>query len=315
MDMSKSILWIFRLLFVFLAIFSTSALAAYSLVSIDCPGAINTDTFGINNAGTVIGNCSDETGFIFRTFEYDSRKGTFVTVPPAPSADQTDATGINEKGEIVGFLLVGDDVTGFIRSSQGTYTTFTHPGSSFVEARANNDTGLVTGVYFDDIAGTVFGFIYNAKTNTFATPGDVVPNSTFTIAQGVNNKGDVVGNADLSAGVACTGCPAGTYGFLRDKSGNLTYFQVNGAPTSARGITDSGIIVGGIDFPDRPAVGFVTTLARSPQFQAISIPAAQLLSISGAFRTTPEAIANDGTIVGIWVDPDFNEHGFIATQH
>jgi hypothetical protein len=62
-------------------------------------------------------------------------------------------------------------------------------------------------------------------------------------------------------------------------------------------------------------VGFVTTLAASPQFQAITVPAEQLLSYPGAVFTAPEAIANDGTIVGVWFGADFNTHGFIATKH
>jgi len=96
----------------------------------------------------------------------------------------------------------------------------------------------------------------------------------------------------------------------------LIYFLVNGNATSARGITDSGVITGFFTVGGEPqGPGFVTTLAASPQFQAITIPAEQLLSFPGAVLTVPGAIANDGTIVGVWFDADFNTHGFIATKH
>jgi len=92
----------------------------------------------------------------------------------------------------------------------------------------------------------------------------------------------------------CAGCPEGNYKFLRDQNGAETYFLVNGAETQARGITDSGVIVGFFgQFLEQG--GFVTTLAASPQFQAITVPAEQLLSYPGAVFTAPE--------------------GFIATKH
>jgi len=210
----RSIQCVFRLVFLFVAIFPASAFAAYSLVAIDCPGATSTSIRGINNAGIVVGNCSDADGMI-SSFTYDSKKGTFTTVPPAPGADATLAQAISENGEIVGFLFVGASVPSFIRSNTGVYTTFMHPGSSDTEARANNDNGLVSGIYVDDATGALNGFLYDAKTNSFT---DLVLSLVDTIAQGVNNKGEVVGSRFLPAGVACTGCQRATPGFCATRT-------------------------------------------------------------------------------------------------
>jgi uncharacterized membrane protein len=115
---------------------------------------------------------------------------------------------------------------------------------------------LVTGYYVDDAADTDNPFIYDTGNNTFI---DVFPGlDGFNVAQGVNNQGQVVGSIFLDAGAACAGCVAGRYGWLRDPSGAISLFQVNGANTAARGITDSGVIT-----------GFVNTGLGGPQ---VSLP-------------------------------------------
>ncbi|HEX7272574.1 MAG TPA: hypothetical protein VF420_10535 [Casimicrobiaceae bacterium] len=307
---------LFQLVALLAAGFSGTAFGAYTLVDIDCPGGPYSETFGINNSDTVVITCFAADFSSVSSYMYDSKKGTFTLVAPAPGFPDTTLTGINDKGEIVGSVF--DEATGivssFVRSKKGVYTLFTHPGSSDTEARGNNNNGLVGGTYLDDASGTFFGFLYDSGSNTFATPGDLVPNAFHTFAQGVNNQGQVVGDTFLPNGAACTGCLAGRYGYLRNKDGSLIYFQINGARTAARGITDSGVITGYVDTAGGQA-GFVTTLASSPSFQAITIPAAQLLIFPGSPFTNPEGIANDGTIVGLWVDTDGFPHSFIAIKH
>jgi uncharacterized membrane protein len=297
-----------RLLLVLAAtVCSCPAFAAYDFVSIDYPGAVQTDAFGINNAGTVVGNGYDVNFNQIAGYSYDSKKGSFTTLTPVPGSLETLANGINEPGEIVGFLTF-DGVTAlaYVRSKKGVYTTFSHPGSSDTEARAKNNNGLVTGLYIDDNTGNLVGFIYDTGKNTFT---DIFLGPGGTIAQGINNKGEVVGGADLDAGVACTGCLAGIYGWLRAPNGAFSFFQVNGTGTQARGITDSGVITGFIDTGE----GFVVTLAGSSSYQSFAIPAAELLVVPGAVATSPEAISNKGTVVGSWFDAAGLEHGFIAT--
>ncbi|HEY2864078.1 MAG TPA: hypothetical protein VGK37_10715 [Casimicrobiaceae bacterium] len=138
----------------------------------------------------------------------------------------------------------------------------------------------------------------------------------FITEQGINGRGDVVGSVNLNAGGACTGCPAGQYGYLRSSRGTITFFQVNNISnrTRARGITDSGWIT--VDFRDNSgngAQGFVANVAADGSFHVLQISTADLVNVLGTAETTPEAIDNSGRIVEIAVDVDGNFHGFIAT--
>jgi hypothetical protein len=117
-----------------------------------------------------------------------------------------------------------------------------------------------------------------------------------------------VGSTDVPGG------PAGdaTYGFLRDPSGAITLFLVNDQPTSARGITDAGLIAGFI-FTDNGFSGFVGSLSGPSSFQALTIPAAELLNVPGAAGTIVQGIGNSGVVVGYWFDADGFEHAYFAT--
>jgi hypothetical protein len=89
---------------------------------------------------------------------------------------------------------------------------------------------------------------------------------------------------------------------------------VNGQDTTARGITDSGLVTGQVlNLVDGSSKGYVTAVAGMP-FESITIPVAQLLAYPGAFNTTPEGIANDGTVVGVWNTQTGPVQGFIATK-
>jgi uncharacterized membrane protein len=96
--------------------------------------------FGIN-AGTVVGGAVDADGNPIANFTYNSKKGTFTTLTPAPGSLETGASGINEPGEIVGSTF--DGVTTRLRSQQerGVYDLLA-PGFELTQARANNNHGV-----------------------------------------------------------------------------------------------------------------------------------------------------------------------------
>jgi hypothetical protein len=290
---------------------SLPALAGYTFTSIDYPGAVDTQVFGVNNSGQVTGDGFDAVG-ASSPFVYDAKKGSYTLIASPPGLNAV-VFGINEAGVMAGGVDDGLNESGFVRNKKGAYTTFSHPGCADAEARGVNNSGLVAGWGTGCGGPGSIGFVYDPASNAFI---DFLPSPT-TIVQGINGKGQVVGSVRLDAGVACTGCPPGSYGFLRAPSGAVTYFRVNGEETSARGITDSGQIAGtALDS------GFVTTLAGLP-YEAITIPNAALLAFPGAVQTTPEGITNGGDIVGIWTeflggDPNdlanYKLHGFIATK-
>jgi hypothetical protein len=115
--------------------------------------------------------------------------------------------------------------------------------------------------------------------------------------------------------VAYPGAPAGGYGFFRQANGEVILFQVNGAFNNrARGINNSGLITGFyLDITTGAQRGFVARVAGSPAYQALTVPANDLLDVPGAAGTIPEGITDSGRISGTWLDAAGNPHGFFAT--
>jgi hypothetical protein len=288
-----------------------AAQAQYDYQEIDYPGAPDTQVFGVNDLGSVVGNGhSDPDTF---PFVYSSTKGTFTDVAPLASYSSTVVLGTNNRGDMVGSVVSLDGLTrsGFIRDNNGNFTVFSHPDAvSFTNPRGVNNKGLVTG-YRVDASGDYFGFIYDSKNGTFT---DIVP-SIFTLAHGITSRGDVVGSAIfLNADDPCPPSAGATvrYGWLRTVNGAVTYFDVNGRRTSARGITDSGTIAGFVtDIGTLNAKGFVVDLDGS-QCQSITIADGDLLAPPGAELTFLQGIKKSGEVVG-WYSDGTNNHGFVAT--
>lgn len=287
----------------------------YDYQSIDYPGASFSNAFGATQSGDVVGNGSiDPDRF---PFIYDIKKGTFTNIAPVAGYDFTSVIGISDTGGVVGSVddAAAGITSGLILARNGMATVFDHPSAAgFTQARGVNNLGLVTGYRAVDSA-TEFaaGFIYDPTTNTFT---DIVP-SFFTLPQGINARGDVVGSALFIEALAtpdpCGSAPRATYGWLRTADGSVTYFNVNGLPTRARGISDSGTVVGFVtDTATFEIKGFVTELDGT-QCQTITIADEDLLQFPGAINTFPSDITNSGKITGSYQDESDNGGGFIAT--
>ncbi len=107
-----------------LAIFAVGLLAGpiaaqadFNYELVDHPGAPDTNVFGINDRGDVVGN--GFTNVATLPFVFASKKGTLTDVAPLAGAD-TAVLGINDAGVMVG--SVDDDA--FIRDKKGNFTVF-----------------------------------------------------------------------------------------------------------------------------------------------------------------------------------------------
>ena len=291
---------------------AAQAQGAYDYEVFIFPGSTFDQVFGINDRGDAVGN-----GFIdpdVIPYVYDTKKGGFTNVTPVAGFDGTAVLGISDRGVLVGSVFDGPVAHGLIIGQNGASTVFDHHDAvSLTEARGVNNKGLVTGFRddTDDQFAPENGFIYDPKTDTFT---DIVP-SIFTIAQGINSKGEVVGSAifdgDFGAPDPCgSSDPFVERGWLRTADGTVTFFSVNGGDTSARGITDSGTIAGFVDDPDSGLTkGFVVELDGS-QCQSFTIADADLLHFPGSSGTFPGGIKNSGDVVGSY--DDGMTIGFIA---
>lgn len=314
--MKSTICRFFNLFLVLVGITCSFAVQAdYMFTSIEPDDATLTQVWDINNSGKVIGNADIDGSPSRINFLYDPKKKV-ITPLASPLENIPVLIGINESGVIVG--QTGQ--YGLILSKKNTVMPFSLDGYDVVQARGIGPSGLVTGYAIkNDQAGSI-GFIYDPDSNTYV---EILPNSDpvvdidilaarFTIAKGINGRGQVVGNATLNAEDAASfGCPeAGTYGFLRAVNGDITLFRVNGQNTWARGINDSGLITGFVEVGDG-FTGFVGSLSAESGCQSLDDPV--LLEVSGIKEIFPQAINNSGVIVGEWVrEKDGKQQGFVA---
>jgi len=236
------------------------------------------------------------------------------------------AISINDSDEVTGTLF--DDIgggQGFILSG-GAYTFFSHPDWTATSPRTiSNHTalhpqGLVVGFAYNlDVDGNFsdsVGFLYDPVAGTFTDiPGTRSP---FTIAQGLNIAGQVVGHIfnppptiQRHSGFLYT--PASSDPLA---GGTTTTFLVNGQRTKARGINDHGIIAAAVY--DIPGTGITHVYVLTASgYQLVDIPSAVGASCpdGNAPNAFPEGLNNSGQITGLLTDNSGScaLHGFIAT--
>jgi hypothetical protein len=143
--------------------------------------------YGINSADAVAGWCTSTTTALATAFTY--AKGKFTTIS-FPSSNGTQAYGINDKGDVVGFYLDSSNAQhGFVKVGS-KYTSIDVSGDSSTEAWGINNKGQMT-VFAISTAGGYQSFIYNGK--TFKQISDPNQGTSGTIVRAPNNKGDIAG--------------------------------------------------------------------------------------------------------------------------
>jgi len=292
------------------------AYAEFAFSVVDYPGVNyseggSTGLFGINNDGSAVGIARLDSSSPTFSFRYDIKDKVFTPLPNYANCATcyTLANAITNGDTIVGGESRDGLKTeyGFVLK-QGTFELLARPGSlTFTEARGINAHGLISGYALDDADGAYYGFLYDPVSNTWT---NVLPSYT-TIAQGLNDRDELVGNVYVNAGIVCPACQAGNYGFLRAPSGAVAIFTVNGYETSARGISNAEMITGFFTV-ENETVGFVSPAPTHAGFQTLSVPAQDLVRVPGATATYPEGISAAGIVSGEWQDKSGAIRGFIA---
>lgn len=140
-------------------------LAGKKLTTVDnkecssAPGTGGISFFGINSAGTAVGWCASAKSGIEDGYVY--AKGKFTAVK-FPKSNGTEATGINDKGDVVGLYLDSASAThGF--SKIGTkYTSIDVKGHTNTVAWGINNAGQIT-VYATNSAGAFDAYLLTGK--------------------------------------------------------------------------------------------------------------------------------------------------------
>ena len=252
----------------------------------DVTGAVETFANGVDDHGVIVGYFDDDVtlahGFVLKN-------GLLKTFDAPGAVNITEHYGINNHGELSGAYYDGTALVGYLKL--GSVFQAVTPGGPYTIARGLNDAGLTVGQYA--VSGTDHGFFWDGK--HFADL--MVPGSTLTHAQGIDNLDRIVGFSVDAAGLQ--------HGF-KLIGGVYTPFDVSGADsygTRAFGISDKGWIVGAYG----DAVGRHGFLRVGGVDYRIDLPGALWTEVHGVN-------GNLGEIVGTWGDPDgVHVHAFLAS--
>src|SRR5262249_12621764 len=113
--------------------------------------------------------------------------GVLTTLPNFPGADATNATAINDAGDIVGTYLLDGSQHGFLYSGN-VFSTIDYPGSGLNQVFGINNLGQLVGETADG------SFLFSGGTYSAIS----VPNGVGTAARGINDAGQIVGSYGLT---------------------------------------------------------------------------------------------------------------------
>lgn len=282
------------------------AQAAYVLTDFFRPGAATTALWDVNNTGLMVGYTTSGSGplDVSTGFLYDG--SSFTTLSGPAGAVSSFASGVSDGGVVVGSFTStrvtneqGDVVPGpsssFIYTA-GSYVRFDVPGATETYLRAISPDGRLMSGYYIDAAGRGVGFIYDRTTGVRTDVSKA--NSLLTIAQGINNNGQMVGSDIL------TGPPTTRPGFVYDVASNLrTDLAIAGMPrTAIRSIADDGEMAGWFIDAGGLQHGFVGLTTGYEQIDFL-----------GAGATYVEGSNNAGVLVGGYTLGD-TTRAFIAMR-
>jgi hypothetical protein len=215
---------------------------------------------------------------------------------------QTQVTGLNNKGDTVGFYVNAKGTNrGFVEWN-GVFQSYVDPHTPRMPGSVNqllgiNDGGIAVGFY-TNAQGNNVPIMVNQATSAFTTIH--VGGAVSATATGINDTGDIVGFFTDAGGV--------TASWLLH-AGHLTTFQFpGGSDTQALGLNSHDEIVG--SYLDDSAVmhGFALTDPFGPvsHWTTIDDP-------NGVGSTVVNGLNNAGDLVGFYTDAAGNTDGMLAT--
>jgi hypothetical protein len=220
-----------------------------------------------------------------------------------PHSQQTQVTGLNDRGITVGFWAdKGGDNFGFYES-RGRFHTADYPTNNPAKPAVDqllgvNDQGVAVGFY-NDGKGNSHGYSYNIHTGRFGKV--TVPGASTVSATAINNAGDIAGFDTNRSGA--------TVGFLKLNYGKVITLSVAGASmTQPFGVNDGDTVVGTYtDGTGSSATTHAFVWTPGFGFETISDPAAM------PGTTTINGINDHGRLVGFYTDASGNVKGMVAT--
>ena len=275
---------------------ATPASSQYRFVNIDAPGALETQAIGVNNTGQVTGFYIDAAG---NPHGFLWQNGGLQTVD-YPGAPVTLLSAVTDWGLIIGSYGTSIPHAATYNTHLATWTTLPDvPGRLGNVGRGINNSGVGAGSACNgnvDVALNCVGWTWDGGAYSFFTDPEADQTQLGTLANGINNIGQVVGQFQDAGSIS--------HGFLKN-GGSFTTIDVPAAVyTNATTINDRGEIVGFYFDTTGTPHGFVR--GSDGQFTTFDVP--------GAVETF--LIGNDdrGDLCGFYVDQAGNPHGFVALR-
>ena len=160
---------------------------SFSFTTVNVPGAQQTEGWGINNAGVMVGWYIDSAG-MNHGYILNGKKLTTLDDPNG-LAGSTRGSNLNPDGAI--------SVVGYYYNTIGNVVGFLYKGGKFTDvpgpkgavntyASAINDSGAIVGSY-SDLGGYWHGFVLKDKKYTTLD----VPGASGSVATGINKSGQI----------------------------------------------------------------------------------------------------------------------------
>ena len=231
-----------------------------------------------------------------------------------PGATHTEAHGINDSGNIVGYYTDAQGINHGFLYAGGAFTTIDVPGAKSTYPNGINNSGNIVGSYIEANNNGGHGFLRDASGifTTIDVPGSI-PGSTQ--AFGINDSGDIVGTY---FGATYYGDTTGSHGFLyaggsfRDAppvlQGSIAYgaYGINNSRASCAINPFYGDIVGFNDYAAGKNYGVFYFCNSGNANGALAI-----IYSPGASYTEASGINDSYDIVGTYGDATGVEHGFL----
>ena len=237
--------------------FLRSAIGTITTFDVPASDGFSTYVTGINNSDQIVGNYYFSAG---NTSGYLREANGSITPIYLDATQSTSAStvlnGINSSGTVVGAHYSDNSAIGFLRTHDGTITTFQVPGAYGTVATSINDGGETAG-YFDGPEGQL-AFVRSAD-GAYQTFGVTGQKTWLNHPVALNDSGTAAMYYQL---VPCPGSDVfcgftKPKGYLRFASGVIAPLIVQpGVAVSVAGINSVGEVVGTY-YPGLIPTGFI----------------------------------------------------------
>ena len=280
---------------------------AGKIVTFDVAGA-NTYPASINLWGQITGIYTTNTYGVPPFHGFVRQPNGAIITFDAPNAWDTEATSINDSGEILGWMQSNYSATNwnvfqaFVRKADGTFKTFDIHDAYSILALSVNEKGQSIGYWTNTVATRTHGFLRqaNGKIISLDVPDSLITN---TSPYAINAWGQVAGAYTEQCPFPAGSCTTNPHGFLRKTNGQYVKFDVPLMTYTVPVGIDAFGNISGYTYQDltqemhgfvRDAKGNITTF-----------------DVSGSGWTLPLAGNIAGAITGVYYDAAFQAHGFV----